>query len=259
MGTLPHELYSSILQRLPAKMLLRFRAVSKLWRDNIDDPTLALAQLSLAVEEAMLIAILRPREEIKCSYIVEEIGLKGRSESLISIRNGAIGSFQMARLSSLVNSCNGLLCFSNHGCDHHYTLEGVIAEIFVCNPLMQDLRILPPLPPNQTLGFGFSPSAKAFNVVGVSENFKFLEAKVCTLGFGTKVWKLISSAPPYPIYGKPAYANGVLYWKIDDQCETPNGERIVCFDVGEEVFRIADMLGCVDRNNSPTLESKTSN
>ena len=169
---------------------------------------------------------------------------------------------------TLESYCNGLLCFSEHrSADMRCFADDCVGvqSVLLCNPLRQECVRLPPvtrinfpLPNNKVViinyGLGFSSRTNTYMVVRVVHPHAYYKVKdyqsVCNKLGGvevysleTKSWRKISSILPYPIRGRPAYANEAIHWIVDYSIVSVSDRHnlkgmIVSFDTKKEEFYV---------------------
>lgn len=213
---LPSHVTLEILLKLPIEALIRCRYVCKSWRDLLLDPSFAKLHHGIKPTGVMLQSSLFPHGNSGGLYLLEP--QEEEPTSIIAKFN----NFTYLE-STLVNSCNGLIC----SCDIR-----MANPIYISNPITGDYLTLPygeTKPDGQFVsGFGFSPKTKQYKVVKYSD---FVE--IYTLGSGG--WRRIEYVPPArhrSLFG--TFVDGALHWLV----KLPNGSVLIrSFDLENEQFR----------------------
>ncbi|KAK9273620.1 hypothetical protein L1049_018430 [Liquidambar formosana] len=234
MDKLPIKIAFNIFSRLPIKSLLRSRCVSKPWCNIIDDPSLASLHLTRTVEDHTILVLDCPTHKKNATSLHLEVDSKKNMKA----SKNPIAELSDLNHYSLEGSCNGLLYFAKRN-----DQGGVI----VLNPLTKQSTALPPAtshspwPHMKKYGLGFDYRTNTYKIVHVffrelSDWTSYsLGVEVHTLG--TSSWREIGEIPPYPICGRPVFAQSALHWIVDPlfACDNLRG-MIVSFDIEEEVF-----------------------
>lgn len=213
---LPGHVVLEIMLKLPIGTLIRSRYVCKAWHDLILDPSFAKLYHGRTPTGAVLQSSLFPYGNSGALYLLES-----QEQEPCSV----IAKFdQFLYLeSTLVDSCNGLIC----SCDIQMANPN-----YISNPITGEYLALPKgqsKPEGQFVsGFGFSPKNKQYKVIKYSE---FVE--IYTLGSGC--WKIGEHVPPAKhrsLFG--TFVNGALHWLV----KLPNGSLLIrSFDLDNERFQ----------------------
>lgn len=244
MVELPREIMDNIFSRLPVKLLLRFRCVSKLWCNIIDDPCLANMHRTQAGDEEPLVLLLlgfHDRTEMSSLYELEDNRgvlrpITSNKQPLLNLESKETeNGIEQYYLQSF---CKGLLCISS------------LSKVILSNPLRKESLILPPvtleyksMPNFESYGLGFDTSTNMYKAVHVfykEIDFDTMRYKLGTqvYSLGSTSWREISSTPSYPIW-KPIYVNEAIHWIADTRFEIDNLKgMIVSFDIGKEEFQL---------------------
>nr|POE69313.1 f-box protein [Quercus suber] len=223
----PSDLHFDIVSRLPVKSLLRFKCVSQLWCNMIDDPSLAYMHLTRSVEEPKMLILDHQTKNPDTSRFTEVAG------GFLKADMKLVTKFAKSKACFLESCCNGLLCFAKNYDDR---------VLVLFNPLRQEVIALPPHRASYTsmskYGLGFDSSTNTYKVVRVfSRGGSFnMGADVYTLG--TSSWRPISKGPLCRLAGRPIFACGALHWFVHHYVDRDalKGKYIVSFDVGKEEF-----------------------
>ncbi|XP_028054791.1 putative F-box protein At1g32420 [Camellia sinensis] len=244
--SIPQEIIFEILKELPAKSLLRFRCVSKLWCSTIDDP--------------LFITSHRARSHTRPGGINILIGsnsLNQNHDHFFSINPEFIGPplpLQTLRVTGFIQSVNGLVYFGNT----------------VWNPSTREIITLPPITdyttwvPCKYCLLGFAPSINEYKVVtifqiSVTKDFgpdyekqieRRTQCKILTLGSTTSssLWREIEiDSLPTQLsnfcMGRACCFNGTIY------CLGRKND-IMAFDVRHEKFRFLTQPALYDGRRS---------
>ncbi|XP_042515424.1 F-box protein At3g07870-like [Macadamia integrifolia] len=276
MEDFPQDLILNILSRLPVKLLIQSRCVSKLWCNLVDSQCLASMHLRQGSEEPSLLLVACPtgKASITSLYLLKE------DRGTLRTSHNATMQILNSRKYGPWCSCNGLLCFARHG-------DGLLSSrhdgrelVFICNPLRGDVLTLPPIttispvPVGQKYGLGYYPSTKEYKVVrifyhafdGINDQYSF-GAEIYTLR--SKSWRDVRSTPPYAVTGKPVFAEGSLHWMINSELHPNKTEHVILsFNIAREEFSVMphpdiglknhDMLALVDLGGSLSLVDSSS-
>ncbi|KAA8549844.1 hypothetical protein F0562_001528 [Nyssa sinensis] len=243
MDELPFDIIINIFSRIPVKSLLQLRCVSKLWCNFIDHPSLANMHLKQAAEEPTILLLSEPTRK---SNTIFQVHLVKQDCNILKACENPIGKFDLNGCCSLESSCNGLFCFVKYANQQ--------SSVLLLNPLRKDhvqLATTTSLWPCYTkYGLGFDGSTQKYKIVHVF--FQELDSTcshynlgVEVFTMGTKSWREISKAPPYPIRGKAVFAHGALHWIVHPLFAGDNLKRdlIVSFDIEKEEFNLTPHPG----------------
>ncbi|CAI9777383.1 unnamed protein product [Fraxinus pennsylvanica] len=192
----PEDLLIEILLRLSVKSLIRFRCVSKTWRDLIKSTKFSAMHFECDKDEIVLIY----------RYVQKEnqhvISLHSNDDSLSQVSTDVrIPYFDARTYLQILGPCNGLICITNY------------ETIVLCNPVLQEFYLLPDRPfpcphgfrPMELgLGFGFDPCTNDYKVFRMSEivnedddeywSIDCLKYEIYNLS--TNSWREIDAAAP---------------------------------------------------------------
>jgi F-box interacting protein len=229
----PTEMLFDIFARLPVKSLLRFRCLSPLWCNTIDDPSFAYMHQLQCAEEPKVLLLDPPTDHPAVPDV-----MFGEDGVFLKASLNLLKKFSDSKEYFLQGWCNGLLCFTKKFCAD--------SPLFLLNPLRQE--VVQVQQPSQWIdnihyrglgrkyGLGFDCSTNTYKIVGLLRGGLF--ALVYTLG-GTGSWRAISKGQglPCPVFGWPIFASGVLHWLVNlgTRGDLVKG-KIVYFDVGKEEF-----------------------
>ncbi|GJT89222.1 F-box domain containing protein [Tanacetum coccineum] len=222
MDRLPTNIMFDIFSKVPAKCLARFRCVSKLWCDYIDDRYLMTVYDERVIEEPKPILYhshLVSHERITrslCFHVRESLQTRDAYHTDVLVpKEGPFLEFLHKKplsKSSIVRikvrgSCNGLMCLSQDEDD-------IVTTLVVVHPLKKECYELPPLPmrfdssmSRESCGLGFDASTNTLKMVYVlpkdyvppsDPNMLRLEKKssMCAVA---EVEKLVDLPSPDPV------------------------------------------------------------
>ncbi|KAI3725856.1 hypothetical protein L1987_65652 [Smallanthus sonchifolius] len=245
--SIPHELISEILARLPVKSLTRFRCVSTRWNSTILRPSFSKshffhsAAAAAAATGASVTLILTFINRFNSERTIFSVTIP--SNQTRSVPNPThiltIPGFAHPFVSQPLN---GLICFN-------------LGSMCVCNPSTREFVKLPwtqpgvksPAPHHRTNAFGFDPVSNAHKVLDTwitcQENGMVMEHRVFTIGSRSNKWRRIADSPPYFPFNEGVCINGQIYFRASPGMIASEKPVMVAFDVGQEEFRFIDMLG----------------
>ncbi|OIT27853.1 PREDICTED: F-box/kelch-repeat protein At3g23880-like [Nicotiana attenuata] len=217
--TLPTELITEILSRLPVKTLVRFRSVSKSWLALVSSPEFVKTHLSVSANNKDYThhrLVLTAGGNIFSS---REIDYFLRDCSLSSLRNDSVTeAFRLNypmnkphKSVTVVGSVNGLICLAIDDID-----------LFLWNPSVRRYKNLPH--PRPTVyhfgwfkyGFGYDESNDDYKIVGIfrnhdNERLHHVEIKIYSLKSNS--WRSKSDIPDeMRFFETGKFVNGKLHW-----------------------------------------------
>ena len=237
--TLPLDLISEILTRLPVKLLLQLRSVCKSWNCLISDSKFAMKHLRLSNTHLVHTSI-NSYSSSSSKYVLKSYPL---DSVFADVTTNPIAQLEFPSDISVyhVGSFNGILCLAtDYGC---YMI------VRLWNPSIRKFKELPSLEKQQNhlrqdliYGFGYDVITNAYNVVvglrvrDMSGHFvDNHEVKVHTLG--TNSWKTIQNIPfgcvPLQLLGK--FVSGTINWLVYNEYDKEI--QIVSLDLGNESYK----------------------
>ncbi|XP_043700366.1 F-box/kelch-repeat protein At3g23880-like [Telopea speciosissima] len=257
MPNLPLDIIKEILLRLPVKSLLRFRCVSQDWRCLISGDSFFISMYhnrSIEKNPSSLILIDTKNNfytvvDNSCHKLLfdEDDMPFFLTTSSCNIELGGNNNDYRRRNIKVVDSCNGLLCFT-------YS-KGRISYsdlIYLLNPATRELKELPPHPNSYSspfceiffnsfgstrIGFGFDPMSKDYKVVKLVNCIE--HGHVWVYSLNSDNWRKLGGDIPiqvpkqlfvHPKSRKTPVVNAAIHWMVS------SGE-IYLFDLVHEVFR----------------------
>ncbi|KAK7858941.1 f-box/kelch-repeat protein, partial [Quercus suber] len=250
----PSDLHFDIVSRLPVKSLLRFKCVSQLWCNMIDDPSLAYMHLTRSVEEPKMLILDHQTKNPDTSRFTEVAGgfLKADMKLVTKFATGsafarALPLFAQASMvhfpSDLhfdivsrlpVKSLLRFKCVSQLWCNMiddpslaymHLTRSVEEPKMLILdhqtkNPdtSRQEVIALPPHRASYTsmskYGLGFDSSTNTYKVVRVFSRGGSFNMGADVYTLGTSSWRPISKGPLCRLAGRPIFACGALHWFV---------------------------------------------
>ena len=240
---LPHDIALNILANLPVKSVLRFRCVSKTWDSSITTPDFISTHLNLNNNNnnnnlAYLIHVYS--DPIIPSNTTIPSFISGYDHTFNRISEYPIpSSFFPSHYSYPADSCNGLVCFTNHK-----NLPTNAGAIYLWNPSIRKLKRLPGFSQTQYLsfctGFAYQSNTNDFKVVKISQmpGMK-TEAEVYTLSSNS--WRRVEISLANTVLGLPpdnptaTFVSGALHW-LGNVVEGASLFMILSFNVNNDKF-----------------------
>ncbi|CAH2037758.1 unnamed protein product, partial [Thlaspi arvense] len=238
MESLPHHVVERILERLPVKPLMRFKAVSKQWRSTIESPFFQGRQLKHRQQSG------DPDTSSSHPGQVESLAtLALVSSSLVEIPT----PWDKKQYLVCQSSCDGLVCVYNA---HIKSGSG-----FVFNPTTRWHRVLPLCELQRlivdkgygyyrlrhgctNLGFGKDKFTGTYKPVWLYNSAEIGRENATTcevFDFSTNSWRYVTPSSPYRIlsgYHHPVYVDGSVHWFTE--CKET---KVVSFDLHTEAFQ----------------------
>ncbi|XP_051207860.1 putative F-box protein At1g32420 isoform X1 [Lolium perenne] len=220
-GFLTEDIIKEILIRLPARSLLRFRSVSKQWRNLLSSPNFILAHLQHASQRLLL-------------FSDRDLSTPLRIQSNIFDEAWSPSSSGYSA-DDLFASCNGLLCFNEE------------SSLKICNPMTgHSLHIVKPVRTSDCqfrceYAFGFHPKTNKYKIIHFMHEFhgqgspcRVDSIQVYTLG--EEEWREIRVPSAHLLLSLGVVnVDGAMHWITG-----PNGGcsdiAVMSFDLNEEVF-----------------------
>lgn len=234
--SIPDEIVDEIIIKLPAKSLMRFRCVSKIWLHKIDSLAFAIKRSAAASASAsadednqILQLTFASKPPFPFHLLTLEDGniIKRSAHPILELPNNIQES------NFISHSAYGLFCFHT---------RGGVGKAYLCNPLRKEVLELPQATAGGSwldfYGMGFDGTTSTYKIVRVFGK----RSEIYTLG--TSSWREISSVPPEDLdnmsNGVSAY--GDMHWADDDHFSF--GQRkgvdncvIISFDFKKEEFK----------------------
>ncbi|KAK1367171.1 putative F-box domain-containing protein [Heracleum sosnowskyi] len=229
------HLIAEILSRLPVKILLRCRCVSKPWCSLIDSPRFVKAHIKWSIE---------------CNT---NSGLIVSDGILYSVNFDFLDNATVVEIdqplksllydSTIMGSCNGLHC-----------LLTPKSGMFAWNPATRKCKKLAPAPTDLLRPFKYSQASMyGFGYDGVNDDYKVLSVlqpahavdgyKVLVYGMKTDSWKRLQNLPSHfqNIGAWCIYSSGALHWLVIKTVGQESCISIFAVDLGVEKYREVPM------------------
>ncbi|CAI9771097.1 unnamed protein product [Fraxinus pennsylvanica] len=235
--SLPSEIITEILSRLPVKSLLKFMCVSKEWLSLISSPEFIKIHLKIASNDPnftrhrIMFTISEPRFNLKnCSL---RSFLYEPSTDAVKIVYPGRNPRTFVRV---VGSCNGLICIA--------ITEN---DFILWNPSVRKYKKLPNvdvvMKPRLCIqyGFGFDEANEDYKVVGIFgryENLGRYKTVVKVYSLKNDSWRRIENFKGgTPIHDMGKFVNGKLHWLASPRTvHTSSRWDIVSLDVEREIY-----------------------
>ncbi|CAI8597606.1 unnamed protein product [Vicia faba] len=246
--TLPFDLITEILSRLPVKTLVQFRCVCKSWNSLISDNKFSRKHFNLSTTRDLhVISYDEPLNRfVLKSYPLQSV-FTDLTTNFTQLGFPYNSPFEH-NLHYIVGSCDGILCLV----DYHNSF------VVLWNPSIRKFKELPPfeypeLPPAVKYGFGYDHVSHNYKVVVVYDysTQDTTKIKVYTLTTNSS-WRNIQTLP-FPSefgYDQPGiHVRGTINWLAYTKWPLP--PFIVSFDLGNESCQkiFPPQHGLIDRRS----------
>lgn len=243
------DLIRRIFIRIPIKLLLRARCVSKSWCQVIDDPVFAQMQYECCQLEqnTLILRASKDSRTVQTTSLYAATGCNSEEGRMILPSAVPMVKFQTQYHQSIYDygSCNGLLYFVAD-------CAGQFTKFVVSNPLKSQFTILPPPPilmlygsdsEHTATGLGFDSLTKTFKMVYTNKKLGSPHLRVTLVHtLGTTSWREVPSVLAYyckPIdYNNSVFVHGFLHWMTDPSKMKNCEGQILAFDVSKETFKV---------------------
>ncbi|CAL5202493.1 unnamed protein product [Lathyrus oleraceus] len=248
--TLPFDLISEIVSRLPVKSLLQFRCVSKSWKSLISDPIFARKHLNLSTTRRLLCLSYDKHSHrfFLNSYSLQSI-FRDTDYNITRLEYPSDNICKGSLSHYAVGSCDGILCVAT--CRFFLDFKPLVV---LWNPSIRKFKELPPFenPPGldrlyMSYGFGYDHASHdykvvvIYNLLGINGGIVWdtTKAKVYTLS--TDSWRTIQ---PFPFdsvssYQQGRYVSGSINWLA--YSKGTHQRCIISFDLGHETYQMIRM------------------
>lgn len=237
MSSLPTEIITDVLLRLPVRTLLRFRCVSKPWCFLIDGPDFIKHHLRRSIDT-----------DTNTSLILRHVHFYSVDfDSQDSVYLDLPVNFS-SYITEMLGSCNGLVCV----CDDNY--------IAFWNPSTRKHHALPVSPVQISgfkilvYGFGYdeiNDDYKLLRIVQyVNENDGSYKSEVVIFSLRMNEWRKIEDFPYHLCYRREwgVFVSGALHWAVTPLSPSSEKVVIVAFDLESEKYRVVPHPDGVDNN-----------
>lgn len=231
------DILGNILSRLPVKLLLTLKVISKLWHRLIRSPNFTKLHLRQSREKP--IYILYPFMDARRSlYLMDADG----------VITGTINLPGLENLPSLcmIGSYNGLICFTNYPWfPHSFKTQAVVTdlEIRICNPATHEVWLLPngsQLKRELGIGVAFGPGISEYRVLrffSSKSKSEVIRPECEIFSSSTRTWRSIGFVQHCPMGAHHAFVNGKVFWFIPSEEDHNIPGSILSVDLDEN-FKI---------------------
>ncbi|KAH6804189.1 hypothetical protein C2S51_032436 [Perilla frutescens var. frutescens] len=248
-GTLPQEIITEVLLRLPVKSLLRFKSVSKEWLSLISSSNFVMAHLKISTKNNAYIhdkLIFGSKtfymDLYTCSISSLMMGSVPNPIYPVTDENSPFDlvwcdnlSFEPGDSLWLVGSCNGLVCVAVDA-----------SSIILWNPTIRKSKLIPDSGTDMdfeyfsiTYAFGYDELHDDYKVVeffGAARETGVYETELKVYSMRTNSWKVLSNWPGRDTFGGPGkFLNGAIHWSVCDFDRADNWV-IVSHDLSTDTF-----------------------
>ncbi|KAG5548152.1 hypothetical protein RHGRI_013749 [Rhododendron griersonianum] len=229
MSDFPMDVVTEILLRLPVRALLRFRCVSKSWRNLIHSWDFVESHLKRSIETKTHLSLILTHFS---TYSVDFDSLDNAVELDHMLKSKPLGT-------QVLGSCNGLICLS-HGLD----------DIAIWNPSTRKCRQLPRAKIDY---FEFGHVSYGFGSDAITDDYKVVkifESKVQVCSMRLSSWKRIQDFPYYMRYGRGygVLVGSALHWVVTREPDLDNTANLIgAFDLSVEEFWLVPLPDYSDK------------
>ncbi|KAL3505705.1 hypothetical protein ACH5RR_031087 [Cinchona calisaya] len=231
LASLPQELISNILLRLPTKSIGQLRCVSKPFCSHLSDPQFIKTHLTVHGPEK-LIFVFR-------SFVLTLTFTSDSNSNNDAVAKQIIFPQIQERWENVVGSCNGLVLVLN---ERH--------NVFLTNPTTLELLQIPKLPlalhlvnSLSSYGFGYDSSSDDYKIVKLSNydigiGGHYAGTVVDVYSLKMRAWRRLDNSPYYhSTYGFDCgvYLVGAIHWLAS--FADGNVSVIATFDLASEEFK----------------------
>jgi F-box interacting protein len=228
--TLPFDLVSEILCRLPVKLLLQLRYLCKSLNSLISDPKFAKKHLRLSIKRHHLIGGSLNDDSSELLLFDSPIPSGFSTSRIISTQlDHPITHDRYPKPPLRLSSCDGILCFTM---DH--------SSAVLWNPSIRKFKLLPPLKNplkvaiRSSYSLGYDHFIDNYKVVAISFFMdKCNEVNVHTLG--TDSWRRIQDFPyPHLVCARGVFVSRTVNWLVHSY---RSSRAIVSLDLEKESYQ----------------------
>ncbi|KAJ9160061.1 hypothetical protein P3X46_025497 [Hevea brasiliensis] len=223
MPSIPQDLITEVLAKLPVKTLLRFKSVCKSWKSIITDPQFARLHSGparLLIRSWDGVSYGEEYHSVDCDALGDNCAYdKAIVELRLPIKDG--------HWFPISGSCNGLICF------------GLPGKLYLWNPSTGDFKKLPKYNSGGLhCRLGYDKSINNYKVVVIVSTRAPLINQVEVLTLRTKTWRRVQDFNYYIDNPDAILVNGALHWEA--YSDSTNGiiSNLVAFDLAEETCSI---------------------
>ncbi|KQK22058.1 hypothetical protein BRADI_1g64841v3 [Brachypodium distachyon] len=234
----------NILIRLPAKSVLRFRAVCKAFRDHISSPEFLREFQRLQKPQPLILPADYARDDPRYVHLEAIDLLTDQVRHIFRFATAAAGE-------QYVHRAPGTIVFAVHGSVDGLLLVSFLDSWYVCNPSLRQWAPMPALDPHEVVGFYSHAASGEYRVLyqkGADDPSVDTCYYIITVGSQQAARSIGCPVSPATMLEAwfdrrqvglegafrepPALVGGNLYW--------PQRDRIMVFDTAAEVFSWID-------------------
>ncbi|PWA45010.1 F-box domain-containing protein [Artemisia annua] len=255
-NNLPPEIIESILRRLPAKSLGRFKSISKPWCSLISNPQFIKAHFhhNKSTSKVLLVS----DSNSLYALDINEPYLKSNKEDVdisITAKELAFPLVQPPIMwEEVLGSCNGLVL-----------AKDVDDKVFITNPTTREVMEVPfspfALPVHESFvmyGFGYDSSSEDYRVITISfwdtdneHNPDCTDMYVCSYSLRENSWRKLSDSPYDHAVGhltSGVLVNENLHWLTS--VRPGYSSTIAAFSLVNEEFSEIDLPSSINNDNA---------
>ncbi|XP_058784940.1 F-box/kelch-repeat protein At3g23880-like [Vicia villosa] len=236
--TLPFDLITEILSRLPVKLLLRFRCVCKSWNSLISDHKFARKHFNLSTTPNL--HVITPYDPSQRRYVLRSYPLQSLFTDLTTNFTQLGFPFNSPFehfFHYIVGSCDGILCLA----DFHNTF------VVLWNPSIRKFKELPLFEKPQVagsakFGFGYDHLSHSYKVVVLYNSYRcdIIEdtIKIKIYNSRTNSWRSFQKLPFTTEFGPDqsgVHVSGTINWLASTKWRPPL--FILSFDLGKDSYQ----------------------
>ncbi|GMI79470.1 hypothetical protein HRI_001616300 [Hibiscus trionum] len=241
---MPVEVVIGILKRLPVKSLLKFRSVSKTWRSLICDPFFVSAHVQASLS--------RPPDNTP--FLLLGCKKEGRERLSLQLHydNDGLDKFKQLPFppfghvdeSSVVGSCNGLICIqlSYRGYDLKFVLWNPSIQDYICLPQVSICEV-----ECYNVGFGFDSRTNDYKLLIVEIDSDENWVQPYLFSYNEYRWKRVTAIPPNYAFGCELYSSlpfvsGAIHWLGFQERNIDEFYNVILgFDLSAEAFVVINL------------------
>uniref|UniRef100_A0A0E0NVI4 F-box domain-containing protein n=1 Tax=Oryza rufipogon TaxID=4529 RepID=A0A0E0NVI4_ORYRU len=255
-GALPDDLLDEILLRMPARSILRCRAVCKAWRSRTSHPYFlrAHAARSRIIAAAVVDTTAIPDGEFRTTISIRPLGDGDGDRSGAAVSSSS--SFASVRFGSrpfVLGSWDGVVCLVPAGVVRPLSR---IDRYVLVNPLTKACTSVPPPATRGIVICGYAhPTTSRYHLLHADDAYPYNHMAAATIrilrvGEKNNVWRKIARHPApacvesrtYIRFGgaPPVSLHGCLHWLVAPLSAASARPLLSVFDMEREEFRQMD-------------------
>ncbi|KAL9688222.1 hypothetical protein QQ045_032641 [Rhodiola kirilowii] len=223
--TLPDDVVTDILSRLPVRSLVRFRCVSKTWNRLIRDQKFTDLHLKQSRQNdvdgscsghRVLISV-NPCESLVCEKLRNGIEHEIEKDDVVL----KVDSPVEFKFPDIIGSCDGMLCMMSGERFYLWNPSTAdcreIRESDMRNKLDEysifgDCRLL-----GRMFGFGYDSLTDDYKIVSINWNLNYGKMDVAIIAVGSNKWWRVTDSIPRCLSILPmvmSFTNGAIHWLV---------------------------------------------